>query len=134
MLRIGALIAFAFLISGAASAQAQQAPKYDVREAFLEADLNGDNAIELDEFYARLMDIFFLGDTNKDGFLDKDEFVRVVVINENFEKMDKDGDGKLSHREFIGGRLPMFLEIDTDGDGELSIAEVTAAYEGRAKK
>jgi Ca2+-binding EF-hand superfamily protein len=56
------------------------------------------------------------------------------VINENFEKMDRDGDGKLSRREFVGGRLPMFLEIDADGDGALSITEVSGAYEGRPAK
>ena len=134
MMRDGAFIAFALLAFGAAGVGAEQAPKYDVRAAFLEADRNGDNAIELDEFYERLVDVYVLGDTNKDGFLQKDEFVRVVVINENFEKMDHDGDGKLSRREFVGGRLPMFLEIDADGDGELSITEVTGAYEGRPAK
>lgn len=134
MMRIGSLGAFALLIFGAASAGAQQAPAYDVKAAFSQADLNGNQSIELDEFYERLVDVFFLGDTNKDGFLEKEEFVRVVVIDENFEKIDRDGDGKLSRQEFVGGRLPMFLEIDVDDDGELSITEVTAAYEAKPAK
>jgi hypothetical protein len=134
MMRIGAFSASALLALGAASAVAEQAPAYDVRAAFLEADRNGDNAIEIDEFYERLVDVYFLGDTNKNGFLEKDEFVRVVVINENFEKIDRDGDGKLSRKEFVAGRLPMFLQIDSDDDGSLSITEVTVAYEAKPAK
>ena len=47
--------------------------------------------------------------------------------------IDKDADGRVSRREFVGARLPMFMEIDGDGDSALSLAELGAALEGRTK-
>jgi Ca2+-binding EF-hand superfamily protein len=135
MVRTGLIVALAWLASAAAFARAEEPAKpYDTKAAFDEADTNHDGAIALDEFYNRLVDVFFLGDTDKDGFLTEEEFVRVVVIKEDFAKVDANKDGKLSRREFISARLPLFVAIDTDKDGELSIEEVTAAYEGRVKK
>ena len=134
MMRIGALGAFVLLSLGAANAGAQQAPAYDVKAAFSQADHNGNQSIELDEFYERLVDVFFLGDTNKDGFLTEEEFVKVVVLKEDFAKIDKNKEGRVDRREFVAARLPLFLVIDTDDDGELSITEVTAAYEGKVPK
>ncbi|MGH9887202.1 MAG: EF-hand domain-containing protein [bacterium] len=129
------IVALAWLAVAAPFAFADEPAKpYDAKAAFAEADTNHDGAIELDEFYNRLVDIFFLGDTDKDGFLTEEEFVRVVVVKEDFTQVDKSKDGKLSKREFVAARLPLFVAIDTDGDGELSLVEVTAAYEGRAKK
>ena len=93
-----------------------------------------DGAIEIDEYYDRLVDIFFLGDDDKDGFLTEEEFVAVVVIKEDFSQVDKSGEGKLSRQEFVSARLPHFIEIDTDKSGSLSLVEVEAAYEGRTAK
>jgi Ca2+-binding EF-hand superfamily protein len=134
MKRSGAIVAFALVAFAAGIAGAQQAAPYDVKAAFVEADLNGDGSIELDEFYERLVDVFFLGDTNKDGFLTEEEFVKVVVLKEDFAKIDKNKEGRVDRREFVAARLPLFLVIDTDDDGELSITEVTAAYEGKVPK
>ncbi len=134
MMRIGALSAFALAIFGAAGAGAQQAPAYDVKAAFAQTDQNGDGAIEIDEFHERLVDVFFLGDVDKDGFLTEVEFVKVVVVKEDFAIIDKTSDGKVSKREFVSARLPVFIAMDTDKDGSLSIVEVTAGLEGRAQK
>ena len=133
-MRSAAVIAFSTVVLGAAAARAEQAPAYDVKAAFAETDRNGDGAIEIDEYYDRLVDIFFLGDVDKDGFLTEAEFVQVVVIKEDFAQVDKSGEGKLSRREFVSARLPNFIAIDTDKDGSLSLVEVTAALEGRAAK
>ena len=134
MKRIGAFGAFVLLAFGAATACAEQAPGYDVKAAFAQADQNGDGAIEIDEFHERLIDIFFLGDVDKDGFLSEEEFVKVVVIKEDFAIVDTSSDGKLSKREFVNARLPIFFAMDKDKDGSLSIVEVTAGFEGRAPK
>lgn len=135
MKRFAAGIALALGVFAATLVAAQQqTPAYDPKAAFAETDRNGDGSIEINEFFERLVDVFFLGDTNKDGFLTEDEFVRVVVIKEDFAAIDKNKDGKVDRKEFISARLPVFLEIDTDDDGALSITEVTAAFEGRSAK
>jgi Ca2+-binding EF-hand superfamily protein len=135
MKRIAASIAFALLVFTSTVADAQQstAPS-EVTVAFTETDSNGDGVIEIDEYYRRLVDVFFLGDANRDGYLTEDEFVKVVLQKEDFAELDKSQEGKLSKREFIAARLPVYLVIDTDDDGVLSLSEVTAAYEGRVKK
>jgi Ca2+-binding EF-hand superfamily protein len=132
MKRSTAWIAFSLLAFGAFVVRAEDAPAYDVKKAFAETDKNGNGAIEIDEFHDRLVDVFFLGDENKDGFLTEAEFVKVAVFKEDFAAIDKDHDGKLSKREFVKQRLTEFVKLDTDDDGELSLAEVEAAVAGRA--
>jgi Ca2+-binding EF-hand superfamily protein len=134
MLRSGVSIACILVALGAFSARAEQAPAYDVKAAFSQTDQNHDGTIEIDEYYDRLVDIFFLGDADKDGFLTEEEFVAVVVIKEDFTKVDKSGEGKLSRQEFVSARLPHFIAIDSDASGSLSIVEVEAALAGRAAK
>jgi len=134
MKRSGALVVFSLVALAAFVARAETAPGYDVKAAFDQTDQNHDGAIEIDEYYDRLVDIFFLGDLNKDGFLTEPEFVAVVVIKEDFTQVDKSGEGKLSRQEFVSARLPHFIAIDTDKNGSLSLVEVEAALAGRAAK
>ncbi len=134
MKRSGAFLAFGLVALTTCLARAETAPAYDLKAAFDQTDQNHDGAIEIDEFYDRLVDIFFLGDVNKDGFLTEPEFVAVVVIKEDFTQVDKSGEGKLSRQEFVSARLPHFIEIDTDKNGSLSLVEIEAAYAGRAAK
>lgn len=125
-----ALAAFAL----AATVQAAPPPGYDVEAAFNEADTNKDGSVEMDEFYNRLVEIYFHADTDKNGTLSKEEFTRAVVIEENFAAADTNGDGILTRQEFIHSRLPLFEANDTNKDGALSLDEVKAALEkGNAK-
>ena len=123
-------LATGVLFTAAASAQ-QRA--YDPKQAFQETDANHDGSIELDEFSARLTDVFFMGDTNKDGKLSKEEYDAVVVIREDFSAADHDKNGFVSRNEFIAARLPLFKQADKNGDGVLSIEEVTILYEAKKK-
>ncbi len=134
MTRNSILLACALVTAVAAAARAEAPAGYDVRAAFAEADQNSNGSIEIDEYYDRLVEIFFAGDANKDGFLSREELARTVVIPESFEQADRDADGRVSRREFVRVRLPLFLQLDTDGDGELSFAEVTAALAERGGK
>ncbi|MCB9990780.1 MAG: hypothetical protein H6867_05305 [Rhodospirillales bacterium] len=47
------------------------------------------------------------------------------------EKMDSDGDGKVSRAEFIEAHEQRFTEIDADGDGFASAEELKAAWEAK---
>lgn len=123
--------ALAALVLFAASAHAQQA--YDPHKAFKETDKNKDGAIQMSEFQERITDVFFIGDTNKDGKLSREEHDAVVVIREDFAVVDKNGDGFESESEFISARIPLFQQTDTNKDGTLSDPEVTAAYEANKK-
>lgn len=59
--------------------------------------------------------------------------MRAVVVEEDFTAADVDADGKLTRREFMRTRLPLFLRSDTDEDGALSLDEVKAALVKGAK-
>ena len=128
--RIGCVLA-ALLLSSV-GARAQQ-PAYDPHKAFQEADTNHDGSIELGEFHERLVDVFYMGDRNKDGKLSKDEYDAVVVIREEYGDVDHDGDGMISQTEFIRARLPLFQQSDSNDDGKLSEEEITAAYQAERK-
>jgi Ca2+-binding EF-hand superfamily protein len=127
--RASVLCALAMLVLPAASARSAPPSKYDPKAAFAEADQNKDGMIEIGEFYDRLVDVFFLDDTDKNGSLSHDEFIAAIVIEEPFADVDRNGDGKISKQEFVRSRLPLFRSSDTNGDGMLSLEEVTAAYQ-----
>lgn len=128
---LGALAAALVFTSGV---RAGPPTAYDVQAAFAEADTNKDGSIGIDEYYDRLVEIYFHGDTNKDGTLSPEEFSKAVVIQEPFAQVDGDGDGKVDRREFVRARLPIFQSSDTDRDGGLSLAEVKAAFEAGSAK
>ena len=134
MTRASVFLAAASLWIPAVSARSDPPVPYDVKAAFIESDENKDGVIEIDEFYDRQVDVFFLDDKDKDGTLSRDEYMAAVVVTEDFSLVDRDGDGKVTKREFIRARLPLFRLADTNNDGELTLEEVTAAYEARAKK
>ena len=53
-------------------------------------------------------------------------------VGGDFERADKDGDGKLSRAEWR--RRGNFARLDTDGDGSLSLGEVRVMYAGHDEK
>ena len=128
-----ALGAFVLFLLAGDAARAQQSQPYDPHKAFKEADKNKDGAIEMSEFYERITDVFFIGDTNKDGKLSKDEYDAVVVTRTDFVTVDKNGDGFVSESEFIATRIPLFEQADKNKDGKLSEDEVTSMYEANKK-
>ncbi|KAL2338941.1 hypothetical protein Fmac_013387 [Flemingia macrophylla] len=92
-------------------------PAFDVLDADRDGRISRD---DLRAFYAGLHGgasggeeaigaMMTVADTNKDGFVEYEEFERVVgrnaavgscgAMEEVFRVMDKDGDGKLSHRD-----------------------------------
>jgi Ca2+-binding EF-hand superfamily protein len=105
------------------------APAYDPKAAFAQSDENGDGRVDRAEFQARLMEIFFQGDVDKDGFLSREELIVAVSFPDDFRNGDTNHDGKLSMHEFSRVRSGTFDASDADGDGLLSVEEVTAVWE-----
>jgi Ca2+-binding EF-hand superfamily protein len=125
--------ALAAVLGFAASRAAAQPERYDVAAAFEETDTNRDGAVQIDEFFDRLVEIYFHADTDKNGTLSGEEFERAVVVQQPVSEVDRNGDGAVDRREFVRSRLPLFQQADLDRDGELSLDEVKSALEGSAK-
>ena len=102
------------------------------RAAFAETDLNADQMIDIGEFHARLVEVFYNADTNKSGFLEADELAK-LPLPETVAQVDHNGDSKVTLREFVRIRFIQFNAADTNDDAELSLDEVIAAYGGRAQ-
>ena len=123
-------------------ALAQQAPinpatahaaKVALIERLKAADKDGDGRISREEAAAlpHLAKNFDRLDTNKDGFISRDELQAARKHRQAamFKKIDTDGDGRISRQE--AASRPMlskhFDQIDTNKDGYLSRDELIAA-------
>jgi hypothetical protein len=120
----------ALLALAAAPALAEEAPKaHDPRAAFAETDENADGRVDREEFHHRMVEIFFHGDRDKDGYMTGAELAAAVEFPKDFENADRDGDGRISLYEFIQVRFATFDEVDADHDGVLAVEEVVEAFE-----
>ena len=127
------LRAFVTLFLLAALPALAEEPKQpgDPRVAFAETDQNGDGRVDREEFHHRMVEIFFHGDRDKDGFMTPAELAGAVEFPKDFDGADRDADGRISLYEFIQVRFATFDEVDVDHDGLLSVEEVVEAYQVR---
>src|SRR5207244_6657832 len=100
-------------------------------------DKTGEGKISKEESPGRGKEKFGRGDANKDGFLDKEELGRAVGqfggrpegpnVQEYLQRLDKNGDGKLS-KEGAPDRLKEnFDRLDANKDGFLDKEELGRA-------
>jgi Ca2+-binding EF-hand superfamily protein len=122
------ILTSALLAVGAAPAGADSAED-SARAAFAETDRNGDGQVDRDEFYSRMVEMFYRADANKDGVLVPSE-LQTIDEDRVFEPADRNGDGKLTLNEYIDQRFESFDEADVNSDGVLSVQEVIDAYDG----
>jgi Ca2+-binding EF-hand superfamily protein len=129
---VGVLAALAgvFLLVGAmgALADSMDGPTAEqAREAHAEVDLNDDGWVDREEFYRRMVDIFYLNDVDKDGHLNRDE-LKAIQEEMVYAPADQNHDGKLTLAEYIDQRFVAFHTVDVDSNGLISVDEVVAAY------
>jgi Ca2+-binding EF-hand superfamily protein len=130
-IRLPLLPALLALLAAPALAK-DPAPSHDPRAAFAETDTNKDDRIDREEFHHRVVEVFFHGDHDKDGYMTREELIAAVVFPEDFVGSDRDKDGRISLYEFVQVRFATFDEVDTDDDGLLSVDEVVGAFEGKS--
>jgi len=126
MRRSGPMVFAALLLAAFASAPpgsralAQSAPS-----EFATSDLNHDGTVDRDEYRRRMVEVFYLDDKNKDGFVEMEELVVLGPVDSKaFAAADKNGDGRLTLQEFVEYRMVDFDQADTNHDGKLSPDEV----------
>jgi Ca2+-binding EF-hand superfamily protein len=114
------------------SAGAQQVNEDAIRKTFAEADVNGDGALNLDEFVGHVIYVFKRVDTNGDRVITVEEAIAFNPAHgaANLKAADRSGDGRLSVGEVAAAKVLDFFEMDTNRDGVVTVEEVIV-YERR---
>jgi len=124
------LAVFALLLASAwastAFAQSGRALESNPDVAHQQADTNGDGGVDHAEFQARMIEVFYFADGDRDGYLVGIEIARTG--RENPAAGDSNGDGRITLKEFLDEAFDRFEAADTNDDELLSVEEVRAAY------
>jgi len=118
----------ALLIALSASVHAQGTPSLS-RSSFMQADLNQDGVISLDEFHKDIVRGFHALDFDRDGYISESDIrslpdrAHVRVLERMIRRADADKDGKLSFAEVVKVRMGDFDDADTDKDARISLSE-----------
>jgi hypothetical protein len=102
------------------------------RQIFVDADLNRDGFVDLDEFHKDIVNGFHALDHNRDGAITVEEIRaipdkgRVEALLVLLKRADTNGDGRLSFKEVVEVRMDNFAWADANRDDRLSLEEVVA--------
>src|ERR1700683_4170909 len=112
-------------------------------------DTDGDGTVSKAEWLAYQEKVFMALDKNKTGIIDEKEFLapstemasfatggyaRGLQTKAMMHKIDTDGDGKVSHDEFIAYQSKVFDMMDTDKNGTPSPRDFLARGTSSAQK
>ena len=135
-----ALCAAVLLAAGPATSQGQGPGAHFIENW----DDDGDGRVTLEEAEAKRADVFYMFDSDEDGFLDSEEYDRfdetraadmeaqgghakgaMAPLEQGMSRAfnDTDGDGKVSADEFTAATGSWITQADRDGDGAVTAAD-----------
>ncbi|ALA20462.1 MULTISPECIES: EF-hand domain-containing protein [Chelatococcus] len=132
-------LAAAMLLLVTGSACASDGP--GARQMFRQMDRNGDRTLQFSEIAEARGRFFDRMDRNGNGFLDPEEAKAAAArlkeagrfqaaslegLEARAERMDANGDGRISREEFARFVPDRLLRADADGDRALSLSELRA--------
>lgn len=98
-----------------------------------DADRNNDGQVSRAELVGYRSTQWTRFDRNTDGYFSRDDLPGFVQNRWDGDKLvqlrrayDRDGDGRISRAEFVGGPTPAFDAADTNRDGLVNEAELQA--------
>jgi hypothetical protein len=132
ILRLAPLSALALIVAACSSTNSLP----DVDRVFLSAagswDRNHDGVVTCDEWKAYAGELFDGADANRDGFIDRTEYGKVISTDRMFETVDlsyydANGDGKVSRNEFVDKPNRAFALLDRNNECKLTSSQVAGA-------
>ena len=124
-----------FVCAGAAPALAEAGKgkiSKQIRMMFERFDSNRDGQIDMEEFKEVQMIRFYTADMDNDGQISREELVFTRGMrgvpseraNAAFDRLDSNGNGQLSVKEFDASRTTAFAALAQDGGGSITPREV----------
>jgi Ca2+-binding EF-hand superfamily protein len=134
MSRCVLLFVIAMLIITSAVYGQQQSPAGQ-QAIWDNADKNKDGFIDRIEFLEVMTDAFFFIDADKDGYLTLVEIRRIVETMDpkQFEDANRDKNGKLDLYEYENALSKDFDTTDTNADGKITVEEFKLLRQGANK-
>jgi len=126
MFRCGALLLVLVVLISVQAVWAQNRPQLSRKQIIESADENKDGRIDRGEFLHRMKEAFFFVDANKDGYVTLEEYQQAIqgADPQRFARADRNHDGKVSMEEFLQAVNADFDAADTNGDGVLDATEI----------
>ena len=119
---------------GRSDGDSHKTPKFDEQGRMLHpADQNGDHQVSRDEVAAFARQRFAELDSDDSGYLDDADLGALdghgrhrglhMMGGRLFQRMDMDGDGRVTTEEAVSAALTRHQKADQDGDGQISAEE-----------
>jgi hypothetical protein len=125
------------LVAGGCSSSAPFSKANDFDRTFISAaqtwDLDKNGSVSCDEWVQYVTQAFRENDVNGDGALDADEYAKLVRSDRLFEVAniayyDTNGDGKASLEEMTGKQNIAFRLLDKNGDCQIDRTEAVQVH------